>query len=188
MRLSACDRRRAARPRAPRPTRRRAPGLRTWQGRGWRGTPACRRRRCRCRARRPSGCGRCLPAPSVRDVAIDPLLGAARDDVDDLFHRRMAMERVAFARRHAHAHQHQALGGGQAGPAQPLVRAPGRWLDDGVGRPSRSAAGRASTWRSGRNHNLPARAFILLRTQAGPSPPRRSRGGPVRPRPRWSCS
>ena len=50
-------------------------------------------------------------------------------DVDDLLHRRMAVEGVAGAGRHAHAHEQQIARVGQPGTAQPLVRPPGQLLD-----------------------------------------------------------
>ena len=43
-----------------------------------------------------------------------PLLGVARDDVDDLLHRRVAVERVAGATGHAHTHEQQIVSVGQA--------------------------------------------------------------------------
>ena len=160
---------RGARPRAPRRTCRRAPAPRTRPGTGWRGTPGRRRRRCRCRARRGRDVGDVTRAERPR-LAVDPLLGAARDDVDDLFHRRVAVERVALARRHRHAHQHQLLGGGQAGPGQPLVRAPGRGLDDGVG-------GRHEAQRVVRRHRVVG-GIIYFPARPTVHPPAHSR--PVR--------
>ena len=171
---------------APRPRRRRARGRRTWQGRGSRGTPACRRRRCRCRARRPSGCARCHRGRAGATSRSTHCSARPEIDVDDFFHRRMTMERVALAGGHADADEQQLARVGEPGPAQPLVRSPRQLLDLDVRRRSRSA-GRLAPGISCHVHppsrrepHVYHRARVVLRTHRAEdgrgTGPERSRG------------
>ena len=82
-------------------------------------------------------------------VAVDPLLGAAGDDVDDLFHRGVTVERVPLAGRHRHPHQHQLLRGGQRRSATATRAGPTARPRRPRRRPSRNATDRASTWAVG---------------------------------------
>jgi hypothetical protein len=70
-----------------------------------------------------------LARPEHAALAADPLLDTARDDVQELLHVRMPVERVCFARGHRHAHELQQPRLGQSGARQPVVPAPRHLLD-----------------------------------------------------------
>ena len=54
----------------------------------------------------------------------DPLLGAARDDVDDFLAVRMAVEGVTVAGRHGGADHEELFRGDEIGAAQPFIVGP----------------------------------------------------------------
>ena len=62
-------------------------------------------------------------------LAIDPLLGFAFDDIDDLLHRGVSVELVGLAAGHGDPDEQEFLGLSQSGPAEPFVWAPGELLD-----------------------------------------------------------
>src|SRR5690606_29242138 len=67
------------------------------------------------------GVSRTEPTP----LPLHPLLRRARDDIDDLLHRRVTMEGMPLPRWHPHPHEQQSFGLGDVRTGEPLVRPPG---------------------------------------------------------------